>query len=299
MLYFTDLKATYIPFESAGEGVVYIQRKLLMQLLECEEKVEVGIFVEMTNFPDRGNETFEEWKKKQQEFYHTEIGSLLSALEKIREKKFSFIVSPFWYIKINWSSLKYICTETNIIHDVYVQENPEVNFVWHSESYSPGGSIQDDATQSVPLADLKLNQKYEMPNKTANTAVWIIDSDFNFSHLDHAESEKIYPTYYDYSSEEDLSDIKHDVGTEEQCKGEYRHGTIMTKIICGVASEKTSIHIVTVPKAMNKEQHILHAINYILQKSRELNKKLNIVLITLGSEKFMYKFLFIIFWSKF
>lgn len=132
---FADRRPTYIPFRAAGNGIVFIDRSLLVELYEKEanEKVSAGVFVDVPGFPSREEESFEDWKNNLQEYWKTEIGSFLEALYSIGEKK-RFLVHPCWYVSVNWASLTTICTISDIAHDVFIQKQHEVQYTWHGFS---------------------------------------------------------------------------------------------------------------------------------------------------------------------
>lgn len=108
------------------------------------------------------------------------------------------------------------------------------------------------------------------------------------------ETEKVHPSCYEYSSEDDFQDEKHEVSKPEDFMGDYKHGTLMCKILCAMASNQTSIHFVKVPALLNNEKHILQSLNYIAVKANQLRRKWNVILIALGDEKFRYVSLYLI-----
>lgn len=253
---------------------------------EPSEKVKAAVFVEVPSYEDDDSE-FDDWKVKLQEYWENEIGSFLQALERIGKRK-TFIVEPFWHFSLNWEGIKTICTISNIDHDVYMQEEREVEYEFHFDFGPPRSNLLTAAQliDSVQLADLKITSESRSGTKV-DTAVWIIDSEINYCHLTEKETRKVFPSYYECSSDDDQFETKqHDVSDKDACKGEYKHGTIMCKIVNAIASRQTAIHLVKCPKLGNNEGHIERCLSYVLLKARELKIKRNVILMTLGSRKF-------------
>lgn len=229
---------------------------------------------------------FDDWKVKLQEYWKNEIGSFLQALEKIGERK-TFIVEPFWHFNLNWEGIKTIFTISNIGHDVYMQEEREVEFEFHFDSRPLRFKLQTEEpaqlTDSIQLADLKIACECKSDTKV-DTTVWIIDSEINYCHLNEEETMKVFPSYYEYSSDDDdqFETRQHDASNKDACKGEYEHGTLMCKIVNAISSHKTAIHFVKCPKLRNNEVHIERCLSYVVFKAHELKIKQNIILITLG-----------------
>lgn len=101
------------------------------------------------------------------------------------------------------------------------------------------------------------------------------------------ETLKIFPSYYEYSSDDDLFETtQHEVSNKDAYKVKYEHGTLMCKVVSAIVSHQTSIHMVKCPIVGNNERHIRHCLSYVDFQARKLNIKRNVILITLRTEKF-------------
>lgn len=70
---------------------------------------------------------------------------------------------------------------------------------------------------------------------TRIATIWIIDSELNLHHLNQTEKEKLWPLYYEYSSE---SDYKSQTFTpEKRDDAHLKHGTVMFKVASIVSSK--------------------------------------------------------------
>lgn len=267
-----------------------ITRTLLLDLYQKEitekepnAKLEAGIAIDVPRFPDRDKCPFEGWEVKYKEYWHKQIGSFVEALNQVGEGTRN-VTSPYWYKKFNWKNLKTICTISAISYDTYISDVPEVEYEWHSAlpRSSQANKECTPVSSSVLLSDLKTD-KFE---SSVKTAVWIIDSTMNYSHLDENDRRKVHPIYYEYSSDSDDFERTQREFSQGDPKGKYMHGTSMCKIIATMSSARTSIRFVQCPEVGNKDTHILRALQFIENQAVSTEIKWHMVLMTLGTLKF-------------